>query len=93
MSDDMKLFLVTVTFFTDYIDTNEIVTFDLGMVVGCVDIQVIEDRLVEGNETLNLVVTSDDPAVMLLNNQVEISIFNTDGKFSFSRKCGAFDYP
>lgn len=64
---------------------NETVTFGLGMVVEqvCIDVQVFEDRLVEANETIGLFVASGDPAILLLNTEVEILIVNTDSKFSF----------
>ena len=47
----------------------------------CVALQVFEDDLVEGNETFQLQVTSDDPAILLVEpSTAEITIINTDGK-------------
>ena len=46
----------------------------------CVALQVCEDDLVEGNETFQLQVTSDDPAILLVEpSTTEITIINTDG--------------
>ena len=46
----------------------------------CVDLNVYEDDLVEANETLLLQLTSDDPAILLVEPvTTEITIINTDG--------------
>ena len=46
----------------------------------CVTVQVFEDGIVENDETFQLQLTSDDPAILLVQpNTSEIIIINTDG--------------
>lgn len=66
----------------DYTGVNETLIFrpDL-MPVMCVDLVISEDNLVEDNETFVLEITSDDPAILLVDpTTAQITIINTDGK-------------
>ena len=47
----------------------------------CIDFEVFEDGIVEEDEMVQLEVTSDDPAILLVEtNSTIIAINNTDGK-------------
>lgn len=47
----------------------------------CIVLRVFEDGLVESNETLFLEVTTEDPAVMLVEPRIAvITIINSDSK-------------
>lgn len=48
----------------------------------CVDFEVFEDGIVEEEEMVQLHVTSDDPAILLVEaNTITITIINTDGNY------------
>ncbi len=61
---------------------DEVLTFSSGLPSEmCVQVLVDEDNLVEADETFQLVLFSDDPAVLLVEpNTTEVTIINTDGK-------------
>lgn len=65
--------------FLDYTSVDETIMLDLNL-EQCVDIQVFEDNIVEGEETVELQVTSNDPAIEIVDpSRIIISIINTDG--------------
>lgn len=69
----------------DYWGLNQTLTFrsDLSPEM-CVSVLVYEDVLVEDNEQFLLVLTTNDPAVLLVEpNVTEIIIINTDGIYMF----------
>ncbi len=61
---------------------DEVLTFSSGLPSEmCVQVLVDEDNLVEADETFQLVLFSDDLAVLLVEpNTTEVTIINTDGK-------------
>lgn len=55
-------------------------TVEFGLEV-CVDLEVFEDNIVEEEETVQLQVTTSDPAIMIVEaSSTVIAINNTDGK-------------
>ena len=45
----------------------------------CVDISVVDDNALEGDQTFTVTLSTPDPAVMLGNNIISIIIIDNDG--------------
>ena len=57
----------------------------------CVEVLINEDGIVEEDETFQLMLLSDDPAVLIMEpNITEITIINTDGKYQSMKILKAF---
>ena len=63
---------------------NEVVYFSPGDIVGrliYVEVTINVDNIVEFNETFNVVLSSDDPSVQVVNiDQVAVTIIDNDGR-------------
>ena len=68
----------------DYKPVNETFTLNLVDII-CVVLQVFEDGIVEGDEIVELHVTSDDPAILVVNSSsVVITIISSDSEKTLS---------
>ena len=76
---------VTATSGVDYRPTNTIVSFGPGEVTKDILLSTLQDALVEGNETLNLVLSNPQGGALIgVTNLVPLTIIDDDVSFSFS---------
>jgi hypothetical protein len=67
----------------DYTSISEVKTFSSGSpdsAARCVNIPILDDGALEGNETFTLTLTTSDPDVMLGNNVTTITIIDNEGR-------------
>jgi hypothetical protein len=67
----------------DYISIFEFENFTSGSPDGatkCVDIRILDDDALEGEQTFTLTLTTSDPDVMLGNNVTTITIIDNEGR-------------
>ncbi len=63
----------------DYEAVNETVSFSPGVFQVCVNLTILDDEIVENNETFILNLTLSDPAVLIGNNgSTEVTILEDD---------------
>ncbi len=77
--------LITSYLFTaqnDFMNLNTSLVFSPGQISGCLSIDIIDDRALESNETLSLLLSSNDSRVLVNNSITSIVIVDNDGKFS-----------
>ena len=73
------LFLLLHSAGEDYIPLeNEPLVFDNSVFVICHDMLTMDDSKVEGIETFGLVLKSDDPAAVITNDYIQVSIIEQD---------------
>lgn len=46
----------------------------------CIDIMIVDDSAVEGNETFSVVLTTFEPSVLLGIDRTEVTITDNDGE-------------
>jgi hypothetical protein len=67
----------------DYTSISEVMAFSVGSQDGdtrCMDIPIVDDGALEGNETFTLTLTTSDPDVMLGNDVTTITIIDDEGR-------------
>lgn len=68
---------------TDYVNVSSKEVFPFGSTNGattCVDITILDDNAMEGDQTFNVALTTSNPNVLLGNIVAVISIINNDSK-------------
>ena len=93
----MQLFLLGYCFFSageDYIPLkNETLVFDNTVFKICLDLVAIDDEEFEGIETFGLMLESNDPAVVITNGYIQVSIIDRDiDPFIFGKEYFALKY-
>ncbi len=58
----------------------------------CVDISILDDGALEGNQTFTVTLTTSDPDVMLGTNVTTITITDNDGQYSDSNATASLSY-
>ncbi len=74
--------LITAISDFDYINissTQIFISGSTGNDVRCLDITIVEDSALEGNQTFAVTLSSSDPDVMLENDITTITIIDNDG--------------
>jgi hypothetical protein len=67
----------------DYVSSSEVETFTSGSPNGstrCVGISILDDDVLEGEQTFVLTLTTSDPDVMIRNNVTTITIIDNEGR-------------
>ena len=66
---------------TDYFSVQSIVAFTSGsgnLAAECVDIVLVDDMALEGNQTLKILVNTSDPDVIIRRNTTILTIIDND---------------
>lgn len=77
-----KLRIIAIAILYLFTEPDEYVTLttDMSSTTNCIEIKVLDDDLVGGNEIIRLHLTSNDSTIMLVEPTIaEIIIINTDG--------------
>jgi hypothetical protein len=73
----------------DYTSISEVEIFTSGSPDGasrCVDIPILDDGALEGEQTFTLTLTTSDPDVMLGNNVTTITIIDNEGRKAYTQR-------
>ncbi len=66
---------------SDYAYLSSDIIFTAGATVSCVDINILEDDALEGNQTFTVALTTSDPDVVLHNDETTTTITDNDSKY------------
>ncbi len=62
----------------DYIQTNRNIEIPTGASQQCSNIDIVDDHLLETNQTFSVLLTATDDAVIVGNNETEVTIVDDD---------------